>query len=155
MNKILIAVPCHDMVHAEFNRCMMELERPEGIEIGYAQITGTLVYTARTLIANKAVELGFDRVLWVDSDMTPPADTLIRLNADMDKGRNCNKYLSKGNKVCVTGTVSVRVYTNNKGEATGQMEVRADEVEFLSAKGEGKIDKQSGYEQVTPDDLPY
>ena len=80
--KTLIAVPSHEMVHAGFTRCLMELDRPEGT--GYAQIVGTLVYTARTLIANKAVELGFDRVLWIDSDMTFEPDTLIRLSKDMD-----------------------------------------------------------------------
>ena len=83
MNKTLIAVPCHTMVHSKFTRCLMELDRPEGT--GYAQIEGTLVYTARTLIANKAVEMGFDRVLWIDSDMTFPSDTLIRLSRDMDE----------------------------------------------------------------------
>ena len=80
--KTLIAVPCHDMVHADFTRCLMELDRPEGT--GFAMITGTLIYTARTLIANKAVELGFDRVLWLDADMTFMSDTLIRLAKDMD-----------------------------------------------------------------------
>ena len=80
--KTLIAVPCHDMVHADFARCLMELDRPEGT--GFAMITGTLIYTARTLIANKAVELGFDRVLWLDADMTFKPDTLIRLAKDMD-----------------------------------------------------------------------
>ena len=85
MNKILIAVPCHEMMHSEFNRCLMELERPAEWEIGYAQIVGTLVYTARTLIANKAVEMGFDKVLWLDSDMTFKPDTLIRLANDMDE----------------------------------------------------------------------
>ena len=88
------------------------------------------------------------------NNQEPGAD-YFRVSAWEDKGRNCNKYLSKGSKVCVTGTVSVRVYTNNKGEAAGQMEVRADDVEFLSSKGEGKVDKQTGYEQVSPDDLPY
>ena len=80
--KTLIAVPCHDMVHADFTRCLMELDRPEGT--GFAMITGTLIYTARTLIANKAVDLGFDRVLWLDADMTFKSDTLIRLAKDMD-----------------------------------------------------------------------
>ena len=91
----LIAVPCHEMVHADFNRSLMELERPDGT--GYAQITGTLIYTARTLIANKAIELGFDRVLWIDSDMTFPADTLIRLSEDMDKGLDmvCGIYFTR------------------------------------------------------------
>ena len=91
----LIAVPCHEMVHAEFMKSLMELERPE--ETGYAQITGTLVYTARTLIANKAVEMGFDRVLWLDSDMTFPPDTLLRLSEDMDKGLDmvCGIYFTR------------------------------------------------------------
>ena len=85
MSKILIAVPSHEMVHADFTRCLMELEKPAEDEIGYAQIVGTLVYTARTLIANKAVEMGFDKVLWIDSDMTFKPDTLIRLSKDMDE----------------------------------------------------------------------
>ena len=29
--------------------------------------------------------MGFDRVLWIDSDMTFPSDTLIRLSRDMDE----------------------------------------------------------------------
>ena len=85
MNRILIAVPCHEMVHADFTRSLMELERPEDAEIGFSMITATLIYTARTLIANKAVEMGFDKVLWIDSDMTFPPDTLIRLSRDMDE----------------------------------------------------------------------
>lgn len=84
-----------------------------------------------------------------------PGTDYFRVSAWEEKGRNCNKFLNKGSKVCVTGTVSVRVYTNNKGEAAGQMEVRADDVEFLSSKGESKVDKETGYEQVSPDDLPY
>ena len=95
--KVLIAVPSHEMVHADFTRCLIELERPEEWEIGYTQIVGTLVYTARTLIANKAVEMGFDRVLWIDSDMTFKPDTLIRLSADMDKGLDmvCGIYFTR------------------------------------------------------------
>lgn len=80
--KTLIAVPCHDYVHSDFTRCLMELDKPDGT--GFAMITATLVYTARTLIAKEAVKAGFDRVLWIDSDMTFPADTLIRLSKDMD-----------------------------------------------------------------------
>ena len=82
--KVLIAVPCHDYVHADFTRCLMELERPSGT--GFAMLTGSLIYTARTVIANKAVEQGFDRVLWLDSDMTFKPDLLLELSADMDEG---------------------------------------------------------------------
>jgi single-strand DNA-binding protein len=48
---------------------------------------------------------------------------------------NCSKYLAKGRKVCITGPVSVRVYTANDGSARANMEVTADDVEFLSPKG--------------------
>ena len=95
MAKTLIAVPSHDYVHADFTRCLMELDRPEGT--GFAMITGTLVYTARTLIANKAVEMGFDRVLWIDADMTFKDDALILLSEDMDQGLDmvCGIYFTR------------------------------------------------------------
>ena len=80
--RTLIAVPCHDMVHADFMRSMMELDKPAGT--GFAMITNTLIYNARNLIAKNAVEAGFDYVLWLDSDMVFPSDTLKRLLEDMD-----------------------------------------------------------------------
>ena len=81
--KTLIAVPTHEYHHADFTRSLMELDKPEGT--GFAMITNTLIYTARNVIAEKAVQAGFDRVLWLDSDMTFPHDTLLRLAADMDR----------------------------------------------------------------------
>lgn len=86
MSKTLIAVPSHDMVHAEFTRALMNLDKPAGT--GFAMITNTLIYTSRNLIAQNAVNAGFDRVLWIDSDMIFPSDTLIRLSADLDEGRD-------------------------------------------------------------------
>lgn len=80
----MIAVPSHDMVHAEFTRSLMNLEKPAGT--GFAEITNTLIYTSRNLIAQEALKAGFDRVFWVDSDMVFPSDTLIRLAADLDDG---------------------------------------------------------------------
>ena len=72
------------MVHAEFTRSLMNLEKPAGT--GFAEITNTLIYTSRNLIAQEALKAGFDRVFWVDSDMVFPSDTLIRLAADLDDG---------------------------------------------------------------------
>lgn len=82
--KTLIAVPCHDYVHADFTRSLMEMDKPEGT--GYAQITNTLIYTARNVIAQKAIQAGFDRVLWLDADMVFPSDIIQRLGEDMDRG---------------------------------------------------------------------
>lgn len=57
----------------------------------------------------------------------------FRVSAWRQLGENCGKYLAKGKKVCVIGSVSVRTYQDNNGETRAQMEVKADEVEFLSA----------------------
>lgn len=68
----------------------------------------------------------------------------------------CSKYLSKGRKVAVIGSVSLHTYTNSKGENRADMQVTADDVEFLTPRGEPiSTDKQTGYEVVSPDDMPY
>ena len=45
---------------------------------------------------------------------------------------NCNKYLSKGKKVAVSGTVRISNYTNDSNENKTKIEVYADQVDFLS-----------------------
>lgn len=82
--KTLIAVPCFDMVHTDFMRCLIDLEKPEGTV--YTILKNTMIYNARNTIAANAVKMGFDRVLWFDSDITFEEDTLIRLSEDIDKG---------------------------------------------------------------------
>ena len=94
----------------------------------------------------------------------PEAD-YFRVSAWRERGEVCAKYLSKGKKVCVIGTVAARAYTTSKGEVAASLEVTADEVEFLSTRDESqaqrepekKVDEQSGYEQVEleTDDLPF
>lgn len=80
--KTLIAIPCFDMVHADFMKCMLELEKDA--DTSFAIIKNSLIYNARNMIAENAIRFGFDRVLWLDSDMTFAPDTLKRLIADMD-----------------------------------------------------------------------
>ena len=82
--KTLIAVPCLEMVHSGFMRCVVEMDKPEGTS--FAVMPNSLIYNARNTIAQNAVSLGFDRVLWLDSDIEFKTDTMIRLSEDMDKG---------------------------------------------------------------------
>ena len=82
--KTLIAIPCFDMVNVDFVRSFTDLVKPEGTV--YTMIKNTLIYNARNFIAKNAIQHDFDRVLWLDSDITCEPDTLIRLSEDMDKG---------------------------------------------------------------------
>ena len=65
----------------------------------------------------------------------PEAD-FFRVTAWRQLGENCAKYLSKGRKVCVVGPVSVSTYKAQDGSTRASMEVTADDVEFLTPKGE-------------------
>lgn len=77
---------------------------------------------------------------------------------------NCNRYLAKGRKVGVVGTFSVQNYMGNDGQPRYSLEIMADEVEFLTPKGEQtgdnyqappQIDEQSGFIEVDSSDLPF
>ena len=94
--KTLIAVPCQDFVWTEFVKSFIELERDENT--AYTFITGTLIYEGRNLIAKNAISYGFDRVLWLDSDMIVSADALKRLSADLDTGKDYVTALYYGRK---------------------------------------------------------
>lgn len=58
----------------------------------------------------------------------------VRISAWNGLGRTCAEFLRKGSKVWISGTPSLNCYISNDGEATGNMELRLDEVEFLSSK---------------------
>lgn len=90
----------------------------------------------------------------------PEAD-FFNVTAWRERGETCAKYLTKGKKVSVIGPVSVRTWESN-GKHGASLEVTAEDVEFLSTRGENKpeeqethIDKQSGFQQVDADELPF
>lgn len=58
----------------------------------------------------------------------------FRVSAWGKLGESCQKYLAKGRKVCVIGTVSAHAYTTQEGTAMASLDVMAGEVEFLSPK---------------------
>lgn len=83
--KTLIAIPCLDAVPTPFLRSALRLRRVG--EPGIYLTSSSLVYDARNILADKAVKEGYDRVLWLDSDMVFEPDLMERLSADMDEGR--------------------------------------------------------------------
>ena len=84
----------------------------------------------------------------------------FRVSAWNKTGETCQQYLSKGRKVAVTGPVSVSTYTGQDGKAYANLEVMAQDVEFLTPKGEQPAPTPAapandGYQEVTDDDLPF
>lgn len=80
---------------------------------------------------------------------------------------NCAKYLTKGNKVCVSGSIQTRSYEDKDGNKRSSTEVVADDVEFLTPKsGDGTAADRPPkatagskpvmeLEQVDDNDLPF
>lgn len=83
--KTLIAIPCMDMVHTIFMKSVMGMDRVGQTKFAFS--CSSLIYDARNGLAKQAIEEGFDRVLWLDSDMDFEPDLLKQLSADMDEGR--------------------------------------------------------------------
>lgn len=86
----------------------------------------------------------------------------FRVSAWRELGENCGKWLIKGKKVCVVGPVSVSTYTGQDGKTYANLEVTAQDVEFLSPAGhteteQPKVDQQSGMQQVQmeQEELPF
>ena len=90
-----------------------------------------------------------------------PGTDYFRVAAWGEKGKVCKQFLAKGRKVSVVGSVSCRAYKNNNGDAAASLEVKADDIEFLSPKddqpkaSQPKIDEKTGYEEVETDELPF
>jgi len=77
----------------------------------------------------------------------------------------CERYLSKGRKVGVFGSIQTRSYEAKDGTKRYITEVVADEVEFLTPKGDEaqnqnneRTEQTNGdgeFIDVNPDDLPF
>ncbi|MBR6773723.1 MAG: single-stranded DNA-binding protein [Clostridia bacterium] len=50
---------------------------------------------------------------------------------------NCSKYLSKGSKVCVVGSLQNRSYEDKDGNKRYATDIVAEDVEFISSRGQG------------------
>ena len=107
----------------------------------------------------------------------PEAD-FFRISAWRQLGENCAKYLAKGRKVNVIGSISCRTYVGNDGKTYASLEVQADDVEFLTPRGEageapaaygnaaaaapkagasaaGNAPQGGGFVQVDEEELPF
>lgn len=65
-----------------------------------------------------------------------PEAEFVRVTAWRQLGEICLRYLSKGKKVAVLGSVTAGAYIDNDGKARANLLLTADDVEFLSPRSE-------------------
>lgn len=78
--RVVICVPCRDQVMSGFCFDLAKLMAYEGkrnkVDIEVMQMTGTLIFTQRERLSEEALKWKADYLLWIDSDMRFPKDTL-------------------------------------------------------------------------------
>ncbi len=93
----------------------------------------------------------------------------FRIAAWDKTGESCQRYLSKGRKVFVSGPLSARTYQANDGSTRVSLEVNANDVEFLSSRNDDQaggysapaasapapMAQNSGFTAVETDELPF
>lgn len=93
--KYMIAIPCMDTMQTTFVAALLNMRRVGATKVSF--LSNSLVYDARNLLTDEALETGADRVLFIDSDMGFQKDMMERLAADMDEGRDfvCGLYFRR------------------------------------------------------------
>lgn len=84
--KTLIAVPCMDQVAAPFAQSIATM-RTVGDTV-YDFRIGSLIYDSRNRLVKDALDFKADFILWMDSDMIFPGDTMLKLMKHMEDGKD-------------------------------------------------------------------
>lgn len=67
----------------------------------------------------------------------------------------CGKYLNKGDKVAVTGSIEIKDYEDSKGNKRTSVNINVSEVEFLSQRRDNSTSPNANLTPVDGDDLPF
>lgn len=79
MPRVVIGVPCMDTVSTSFFSSILTQRYTPGYQFSYAIEAGSMVYTARARIVQRAIMAEADYCIMYDSDMVLPNDTTMRL----------------------------------------------------------------------------
>ena len=77
--KTLIAIPTSRDIEIQCAASIIGMDRPDGARIGVFCPQSYSIDASRNLIVEHALEIGYDYILWIDSDMIIPKNTLVQL----------------------------------------------------------------------------
>ena len=88
MSKVAIGIPCLDMVSTAFFSSILYQQYSQEDSYDYLIEGGSVTYEARNRIAEKALNMGADILVWYDSDMILREDTILRLVQHIKDGKD-------------------------------------------------------------------
>jgi single-strand DNA-binding protein len=105
-----------------------------------------------------------ERWIYIKNNYKKKNTTWYRVTCWRGLAETANRYVKKGMQIMVVGTVEVRAYKNNAGEAAASLELTAGNFQFLGGKddsgGSGGDDHgNSNYDDFAPPnnmgDIPF
>jgi hypothetical protein len=81
-SKLAVCIPCRDTLHSAHAMCLVELVKfntMNNIDTHVFMDASTVLLTQRERLATMALDLNAEYTLWLDSDMTFPSTTAVRL----------------------------------------------------------------------------
>lgn len=141
-SKTLIAIPCMNQVATGFMTSLLSMKKPD--DAIYAITEATLIHSARNILSGVALDGGYDRILWLDSDMRVPPDLFYRLSADLDEGMEYVTALAF-TRVMPTSPIIYSAWEQKRGElnATKYTNYPRDSVFEIVASGFGAVMMQT------------
>ena len=96
----------------------------------------------------------------VDKPKKDAGADFIRVTVWGAQAENCNKWLTKGRQVAVSGRIQTGSYKDRNGQTVYTTDVVADRVEFIGEKGEnsrsdGRKYESGGTYQPEPQNANY
>lgn len=134
--RVLIAVPTFENITPDTYKALWDMCKP--CECDFEFVRGYDCATARNKIAQKAVDGGYDRVLMVDNDVTPPKDALTNLlSHDVEIVAGFYQHRTGGNRP--EGRTCAFKLADERGKAyfnyTKDAEYSRDELRALRDEG--------------------
>lgn len=136
--KYMIAIPAMDTMPTATVASLMSLKRIGANRCSF--LCNSLVYDARNMLVQEAIDTGADRVLFIDSDMFFMPDLMERLAARMDEGLDfvCGLYFRR--KIPTTPCIYSNVHIiNNAGKTQVYTDYPKDSLFKIAGCGFGAV----------------
>jgi single-strand DNA-binding protein len=128
------------------NKCVIIGRLTKDVELRYSQ--GGVAISTFTLAVDRRFK---------NKDGQKEAD-FIQIKAFKQLGELCANYLSKGKMAAISGALQISSYTDKDGNKKYSTDIIAEDVQFLSPKGEGEASvnpSKYGNEVSLDSDIPF
>lgn len=146
MARVLIAIPTFESITPDTFKALWDMDRG-GHEVSFEFVRGYDCATARNKIAQKALDGGYELLMMVDNDVTPPSDALVNLashGVDCVSGfylhRNAANEPSDRTCACRLNDRNGKAYFNYPAES----EYTVGELADMRGRGENLVEIHGG-----------